>query len=276
MSKGMYCSAASFTWVSSSSSGTAGSVIFLTITECPEMDVATRFSRIRFSFRTVLIAVTTLSAFITAPSTIASGSSDLTPNFCSTYRPLASFICTALMQLEPISNPSKFFSEAKKELTSVSSRRFTVASITLSFDQRPTPRVLINCLISRIFWAVYVRQFRQSRGGSVISPARSQRNSVARETSYSLQTWYVLYRFALPPMPFTFGWKSPSPPRQSRCMPLAPEYSQYNRAVKEALGLVRSREPARAWGHPVRPRIRTGRGVKSQDLWISRWRKATS
>src|SRR5512134_2767597 len=56
---------------------------------------------------------------------------------------------------------------------------------------------LITCLICSTFSAVYRRQFRQSRGGPVINPSRSQRNNVAREISNISQTSLVLYNFLL-------------------------------------------------------------------------------
>src|SRR6266436_763349 len=89
-----------------SSSVINGSGTRLTITECPETDVATFLVLMRCASKILLIALATCGASMIAPSTTVSGAKFSVPKLTSSYPPLVDFSSTALMELDPISSPT--------------------------------------------------------------------------------------------------------------------------------------------------------------------------
>src|ERR1700756_1773049 len=90
----------------SSSSVINGSGTRLTITECPETEVATFFVLIRCASKILLMALATCGASMIAPSTTVSCAKCSVPKLTSSYPPLVDFSSTALIELEPMSSPT--------------------------------------------------------------------------------------------------------------------------------------------------------------------------
>jgi hypothetical protein len=79
------------------------------ITEWPEREVATSFSRTFSSRREVLIPSITEAWSMMAPSTMASGGRGKTPNFFRPYSVPAALMCASLIELDPMSSPTSSF-----------------------------------------------------------------------------------------------------------------------------------------------------------------------
>src|SRR4029077_11336859 len=106
MSNGI-CWAASVVMLSASSPSLMGcTLIFFTITEWPLTDVATDFVLMPCSPKILLIALETLPESTIMESTTMSLASGSTPMCETTISPLERFSSIALMQLEPMSNPT--------------------------------------------------------------------------------------------------------------------------------------------------------------------------
>src|ERR1700739_2504969 len=92
-----------------SSSDIDGSVTRLTIPECPETAVATFLVLTLWVSKILLIAPATSGASIIAPSTTVSCARGSSPQLTSSYPCFVPFSSTALMELEPISRPTRAF-----------------------------------------------------------------------------------------------------------------------------------------------------------------------
>src|SRR4029077_16488586 len=90
----------------SSSSVINGSGTRFTMTECPETEVATFLVLIRCASKILLMALATCGASMIAPSTTVSCAKCSVPKLTSSYPPLVDFSSTALIELEPMSNPT--------------------------------------------------------------------------------------------------------------------------------------------------------------------------
>src|SRR5215471_13372502 len=111
MSNGM-CWAASVVMLSASSLSLMGcTLIFFTITEWPLTEVATALVLIECSPKILLITLETLPESTIMESTTMSLASGSTPRCETTISPLERFSSIALMQLEPMSNPTIDFPE---------------------------------------------------------------------------------------------------------------------------------------------------------------------
>src|SRR5215472_5675086 len=106
MSKGICWLASEGMRSYNSSSVIKGSGTRLTMTECPETEVATFLVLMRWASNILLMALATCGASMIAPSTTVSGASDSIPKLTSSYPVLACFNSTALIELEPISSPT--------------------------------------------------------------------------------------------------------------------------------------------------------------------------
>src|SRR5438445_6971977 len=106
MSNGMCWLASAGMRSYNSSSLISGSGTRLTITECPDTDVATFFVFTLALSKIRLMAFATCGASMIAPSTTVSGASDSIPKLTSSYPALVLFNSTDLMELEPISSPT--------------------------------------------------------------------------------------------------------------------------------------------------------------------------
>src|SRR5690348_5853018 len=84
----------------------SGSGTRLTITECPETEVATFFVLTRCASKILLMAFATCGASMMAPSTTVSGASDSIPKLTSSYPDFVDFSSTALIELDPMSSPT--------------------------------------------------------------------------------------------------------------------------------------------------------------------------
>src|SRR5437868_9878763 len=89
-----------------SSSVINGSGTRLTMTECPETEVATFLVLTRCASKILLMALATCGASIIAPSTTVSGAKCSEPKLTSSYPLLLAFNSTALIELDPMSNPT--------------------------------------------------------------------------------------------------------------------------------------------------------------------------
>src|SRR5512134_474014 len=109
MSKGIYCSTSHWIDSSSSSGVVVGRTTFLMMTEWPEREVATSFSRTFSSRSAVLIPSITVAWSMIAPSTMASGGRWKTPNFLTLYSFPVDLTCASLIELDPMSRPISSF-----------------------------------------------------------------------------------------------------------------------------------------------------------------------
>jgi hypothetical protein len=90
----------------------AGKLIFLMMTECPLIEIATvRFFSFWFEIIPWIVSTTAVE-FINAPSTMASEGSGAMEKLASEMPFLDSFSWTSLMELDPMSRPSAFLPRA--------------------------------------------------------------------------------------------------------------------------------------------------------------------
>src|SRR4029450_5214887 len=115
MSNGMYCSASQWIESASSASVITGNAIFLTITALPDSEATTSFALKRLVSKMRRIASATVTASMTAPSTIVSGGidSDAQGTTLKTLDPFG-FNSMALTALDPMSRPTTGFGERRK------------------------------------------------------------------------------------------------------------------------------------------------------------------
>src|SRR5579884_767332 len=114
MSKGMCCSASQWICSSSSFGVIIGTVIFRTMTLCPYTPIAMSRCWIFPSWKRRASASITVPEFMTWPSMIVCGGSGAKPQrtTCSFLR--ASLSCTTLIELAPMSTPTRFLPSAMR------------------------------------------------------------------------------------------------------------------------------------------------------------------